>query len=148
MIVLDQSWFPGILWSIATNKEAIWQELPKFKSKKYEKVSFLYISKALMSHLGVPTFQGSKYLITEQTYVSPGQKITIVVHIWATLLNICIFGYSGDPGWPFNNQTGPILPPRYPLTYVNLHAKYGNNPRRIFKVIVRTMKYLRNVIQC
>ena len=57
------------------------------------------------------------------------------------------FGYSGDPGWPFN-QTGSILLPRYPLTYVNLHTKYGNNPIRIFKVIVRTMKDLRNVIQC
>ena len=51
--------------------------------------------------------------------------------------------HLGDPGWPFNNQTGPILLPRYPLTYVNLHAKYGNNPIRIFKVIVRTMKYVR-----
>ena len=50
--------------------------------------------------------------------------------------------------WLFNNQTGPILLPRYPLTYVNLHAKYGNNLIRTIKVIVRTMKYLRNVIQC
>ena len=54
MIVLDLSCFPGILWPIATNKEAIWQELLKFKSKKYEKVSFWYISKALMTNLGVP----------------------------------------------------------------------------------------------
>ena len=47
MIILDLSCFQGILGHIATNKEEIWQELLKFKSKKYEKVSFLYISKAL-----------------------------------------------------------------------------------------------------
>ena len=29
---------------------------------------------------------------------------------------ICIFGYSGGPGWPINNRTGPILLPSYPLT--------------------------------
>ena len=34
-----------------------------------------------------------------------------------------ILGYSGGggAGWPINNQTGPILLPRYPLTYINLH---------------------------
>ena len=32
-----------------------------------------------------------------------------------------ILGYSGGPGWPINNQTGPILLPSYPLTYINLH---------------------------
>ena len=32
-----------------------------------------------------------------------------------------IFGYSGGPGWPINNRTGPILLPSYPLTYINLH---------------------------
>ena len=39
-----------------------------------------------------------------------------------------ILGYSGGPGWPINNQTGPILLPRHPLTYINLHIKYGSNP--------------------
>ena len=34
-------------------------------------------------------------------------------------------------------ETGPILLPRYPLTYVNLHAKYGINQIKIFKVIMR-----------
>ena len=48
---------------------------------------------------------------------------------------MCIFGYSGGPGWPINNQTGPILLPSYPLTYINLHIKYGSNPIRVFKVI-------------
>ena len=46
--------------------------------------------------------------------------------------NMCIFGYSGGPGWPIDNWTGPILLPRHPLTYINLHIKYGINPIRIF----------------
>ena len=45
---------------------------------------------------------------------------------------IRILGYSGRPGWPINNRTGPILLPRHPLTYINLHIKYGSNPIRIF----------------
>ena len=44
---------------------------------------------------------------------------------------IHILGYSGGPGWPINNPTGPILLPRHPLTYINLHIKYGSNPIRI-----------------
>ena len=36
------------------------------------------------------------------------------------------------PGLPINNRTGPILLPSYPLTYINLHIKYGSNPIRIF----------------
>ena len=39
-----------------------------------------------------------------------------------------ILGYSGGPGWPINNQAGPILLPSYPLTYINIHIKYGSNP--------------------
>ena len=35
-----------------------------------------------------------------------------------------ILGYSGGPGWPINNPTGPILLPRHPLTYINLHNNY------------------------
>ena len=45
---------------------------------------------------------------------------------------IRILGYSGGPGWPINNPTGPILLPRHPLTYINLHITYGSNPIRIF----------------
>ena len=37
-----------------------------------------------------------------------------------------ILGYSGGggggAGWPINNPTGPILLPRHPLTYINLHV--------------------------
>ena len=45
-------------------------------------------------------------------------------------------GGGGDPGWAIDNQIGPILLPSYPLTYINLHIKYGSNPIRNFKVIV------------
>ena len=45
---------------------------------------------------------------------------------------IRILGYSGGPGWPINNRTGPILLPRHPLTYINLHIKYRSKPIRIF----------------
>ena len=37
------------------------------------------------------------------------------------------FGYSGGPGWPINNRTGPIMLPRHPLTYINIHITYGSN---------------------
>ena len=49
---------------------------------------------------------------------------------WPQHKNMCIFGYSGGPGWPINIRTGPILLPSYPLTYINLHIKYGSNPIR------------------
>ena len=50
-------------------------------------------------------------------------------------IKMCIFGYLGGPGWPIDNWTGPILLPSYPLTYINLHIKYGNNPIKVFNVI-------------
>ena len=38
-----------------------------------------------------------------------------------------ILGYSGGPGGPINNPTGPILLPRHPLTWgSDLHIKYGS----------------------
>ena len=40
-------------------------------------------------------------------------------------LHFCLFGGGGGPGWP-------ILLPSYPLTYINLHIKYGSNPIKIF----------------
>ena len=39
---------------------------------------------------------------------------------------MCIFGYSGGPGWPINNRNRSTLLPSYPLTYINLHIKYGS----------------------
>ena len=61
--------------------------------------------------------------------------------IYGPNVKICAFlaiqGEGGGGGglWPINNQTVPILLPSYPLTYINLHIKYGNNPIRIFSVI-------------
>ena len=46
-----------------------------------------------------------------------------------------ILGYLGGPEGVFNDQTGPILLSSYPLTYINLHIKYGSNPIRFSKVI-------------
>ena len=43
-------------------------------------------------------------------------------------VKICAFwAIRGGPGWPINNRTGPILLPRHPLTYINLHIKYVEN---------------------
>ena len=50
--------------------------------------------------------------------------------------NIYIYLGGGGPEGPLRQtqgyQTGPILLPRHPLTYINLHIKYGSNPIRIF----------------
>ena len=40
------------------------------------------------------------------------------------------WGYFGGPEGVFNDQTKRILLPRHPLTYINLHIKYGSNPIR------------------
>ena len=34
-----------------------------------------------------------------------------------------------------NNQTGPMLLDSYPLTYINLHIKYGSNPINTIKIL-------------
>ena len=68
MIVLDLSCFPGILWPIATNKEAIWQELLKFKYKKYEKVSFFVYFEGPYDEPRGTKISGQQDLIIEQTY--------------------------------------------------------------------------------
>ena len=50
------------------------------------------------------------------------------IHIRVPML---FFGYSGGGGG-IDNQTGPILLPSYPLTYINLHIKYGSNNEGFF----------------
>ena len=61
------------------------------------------------------------------------EKITASFFIYGQqYTKMCIFGYSGGPEWPIYNRTGSILLPSYPLTYINLHIKYGSNPIRIF----------------
>ena len=41
-------------------------------------------------------------------------------------------GGGGWTGWRSIIRLGPILFPSYPLTYINLHIKYGSNPFSIF----------------
>ena len=69
-------------------------------------------------------FQGSK--------TSPQSRHNIMYNMGHNIQKMCIFGYSGGPGWPINNQTGPILLPSYPLSYINLNIKYGSNPIKTF----------------
>ena len=91
-------------------------------------------------------FQGSKTTSQSRHMYNKGEN-NHQFFIYGPQYNfVCSFGYSGGPGWPMNNGTGPILLPSYPLTYINLHIKYGSNPIRIFEVMVRTMKCLRTQI--
>ena len=76
--------------------------------------------RALRPHNRADKFITRKKIITSFSYMGPQCE------------NMRILGYSGGPGWPINNPTGPILLPRHPLTYINLHIKYGSNPIRIF----------------
>ena len=76
-----------------------------------------------MSNPGERKFQDSKTSSQSRHMHNKGKKLS-VFYIWAT---IC----SGGPGWP-------IMLPSYPLTYINVHIKYGSNPIRILYVIVRT----------
>ena len=52
--------------------------------------------------------------------------------MWATIYKNVHFWLFGGPWATTNNRIGPILLPSYPLTYINLHIKYGSNPIRIF----------------
>ena len=88
-----------------------------------------------MSNPGERKFQGSKTSSQSRHMYNKG-KNNCQFFIYGPQYNIfCIFGYSGGgggPGWPINNRTGPILLPSYPLTYINLHIKYGSYPIWIF----------------
>ena len=75
--------------------------------------------RAVRPHNRADKFITREKIITSFSYMGPNVKNA---H----------FGLFGGPGWPINNQTGPILLPSYPLTYINLHIKYGSNPIRIF----------------
>ena len=41
---------------------------------------------------------------------------------------------GGDPGWPINNQIGPILHPDSPVTHISIRLKHGNNLLMLFKL--------------
>ena len=117
---------------------------------KYECFTFFIFGGswgALTLNPGERKFQGSKISSQSRQIYNKGKNNHLFfiygpqcekkIAFWA------IRGGGGGAGWPIYNRTRPILPPSYPLTYSNLHFKYGSNPIRIFKVIVRTMKCLR-----
>ena len=85
-----------------------------------------------MSNPGERKFQGSKTSSQSRHMYNKGKNKAQFFIYGPQYTKMCIFGYSGGPGWPINNRTGPILLPSYPLTYINLHIKYGSNPIRIF----------------
>ena len=68
MIMLCLSCFPGILSPIAINKEAIWQELLKFKYKIWKSVIFVYFEGPYVEPRGTK-IAGQQDLITEQPYM-------------------------------------------------------------------------------
>ena len=139
MIRLALSCFPAILSPISmymSNKETIWKEIFKFKPKIWKNIYFF-------SYLGGPGGPLHRTQVNEIfRAASPHNRADICItreknnhqfFIYGPqYTKMCIFGYSGGPGWPINNRTGPILLPRHPLTYINLHIKYGSNPIRIF----------------
>ena len=85
-----------------------------------------------MSNPGEQKFQGSKTSSQSRHMYNKGKNNRQFFIYGPLYTKMCIFGYSGGPGWPINNRTGPILLPSYPLTYINLHIKYGSNPIRFF----------------
>ena len=127
MIRLGLSCFPAILSPISmymSNKETIWSEIFKFKPKIWKKYTFFsYLNEYFRE---VRPHHRADICITRE-------KNNCQFFIYGPQYRkMCIFGYSGGPGWPINNRIGSILLPSYPLTYINLHKKYGSNPIRIF----------------
>ena len=90
------------------------------KGKQFENQFFIYMSPNVKKYVYFGLFGGpwgGGGVFNDQT---------------GPIYKMCIFGYSDGPGWPINNRTGPILLPSCPLTYINLHIKYGSNPIRMF----------------
>ena len=139
MIRLGLSCFPAILSPISmyiSNKETIWSEIFKFKPKIWKNIFFF-------SYLGGPggplcrtqvnkNFRAVRPHHRADICITRGKNNDPLFIYGPQYIKMCMFGYSGGPGWPKNNRTGPILLPSYPLTYINLHIKYGSNPIRIF----------------
>ena len=78
-----------------------------------------------MSNPGERTFQGSKTSSQSRHVYNKGENKHQFFIYGPQYTKMCIFGYLGGP---IDNRTGPILLPSYPLTYINLHIKYGSNP--------------------
>ena len=96
-----------------------------------------YLSLQLSSHPYLCTCEIRKQ--SDKTFLSLNPKYEKIIFFfifggsWGGLTsNPGERKFRGGPGWPINNPTGPILLPRHPLTYINLHIKYGSNPIRIF----------------
>ena len=99
---------------------------------KYEKIYFLFIFGGVLGALtlnpGERKFQGSKISSQSRHIYKQGKKIiTCSSYVVPNVKKMRILGYSGVPGWPIDNRSGPILLTSYPLTYINLHIKYGSN---------------------
>ena len=85
-----------------------------------------------MSNPGERKFQGSNTLSQSRHMYKKRTNKCLSFIYGPQYTKICIIGYSGGgggAGWP---GTGPFLLPMDPLTYINLHIKYGSNPIRIF----------------
>ena len=65
--------------------------------------------RAVRPHNRADQFITREKIITSFSYMDPNVK------------KIAFWAIRGGPGWPINNQTGPILLPRHPLTYINIH---------------------------
>ena len=75
---------------------------------------------ALTSKPGVPKFKGTN-TSSQSRYMYNKRNNNQEFFIYGPQCeNISIWLF----GWPLNNQTGPILLPSYPLTYIIM--KYGN----------------------
>ena len=143
MIRLGLSCFPAILLPLSMymcNNEAIWLELFLSSNPKYEQ----NIMFDIWGVLGGPLRQSKSYQIFRtvrphhKTNIhNKGKIISTSLSYVSPNVKKLIFFLFGDPGWLINNQTGPILLPSYPLTYIKLHIKYGTN---LFKKLLHLQR--------
>ena len=80
---------------------------------KYEKNYTFFIFGGswggLTSNPGERKFQGSKISSQSRHMYNKGKNNQQFFIYGPLYTKMCIFGYSGGPGWPINNRTGPIL---------------------------------------
>ena len=117
-----------------------------YKSQKYFKE---HISTGIIKWTGFPKYWICyllcSYFIPKQTSYhieSISDEANIVNSNQYTMLSSpmdhhvekCISLIIWRPREAFNNHTGPILFPSYPVTNINQYGKYRGNPIRIFKL--------------
>ena len=96
----------------------------KFETQNMKKyILFLHILGVLggpMSNPGEQKFQGRNFRPHHRAdiCITRGKNNGQFFIYGPQYIKICIFCYSGGPGWPKNNRTGPILLPSYPLTSI------------------------------